>query len=144
MPLGFSAAPLPRAVCPSLCQLRGSCITPVNDLLHLYKHGVCAYPSVCASACVRSCCASHPRDPTPWRSPIALSRGILSAAHNRPIACHRDSLTVRKKERRRVRFFWGCDWGGEEINLGETSLTSVVIQSPIIFRGISLVLSLWN
>ena len=48
MPLGFSAAPSPRAVCPPLCQLRGSCITPVNDLLHLYKQAASVYPSVCA------------------------------------------------------------------------------------------------
>lgn len=36
--------------------------------------------------------------------PIALSRGILNAGHNRPIACHRDSLAERKKKRARVRF----------------------------------------
>lgn len=79
---------------------------------------------------MHSCCASHPRDPAPWCSPIALSQGILNAVHNRPIACHRDSLTERKKKRRRVRFsdaLTGAAEEGEEINLGETSLTSVVI-----------------
>lgn len=63
----------------------------------------CECVSVCACVRIHSCCASHQLDPTPRRSPIALRQEILNAAHNRPIACHRDSLTERKKRRGRVR-----------------------------------------
>lgn len=139
MPLGFSAAPLPvLSVPPSLS---------AQSLMHhtrqrppSFVQTECECVSICV--CMRSCCSNHPRDPTPRRSPIALSPGILNAAHNRPIACHRDSLTERKKKRRRVRFCEARTEVGRKINLWETSLMSVVIQSPIISPGISLVLSL--
>lgn len=68
---------------------------------------------------MRSCRASHPRDPAPWRSPIALSQRILNAAHNRPIACHRDSLTAEgEKEEDKSGFSEALAEGEEEINLG--------------------------
>lgn len=82
----------------------------------------------CVSVCVCELVLCQP--PAPWHSPIALSRGILNAAHNRPISCHSDSLTERKKKRGRVRFSVALTEGGEMINLGETSLTSVAVLSP--------------
>lgn len=64
------------------------------------------YVSISVCECVRSLASCHPPAVIQHHraSPIALSQGILNAAHNRPIACHRDSLTERKKKRRRVRF----------------------------------------
>lgn len=138
MPLGSSAAPLPCCLSPSLSAPR---------LMHHARQRPPSFVQTrceCVSACVcmRLCCASHQRDPAPLRTPIALSPGILNAAHGRPIACHRDSLAETKKKRRRVRFSEALTEVGRRSILGETSLTSVVFQSPIIFCGISLVLSL--